>query len=313
MHDRIPLATLPTPLEPLDRLSAELGGPRIWVKRDDLTGLGGGGNKVRKLELLLAAARADGADVVLTAGAVQSNHARLTAAACARLGLACELWLIRRVPGRHAHYERSGNVLLDRLLGAAVHLIPGDEDPEVAAERHADELRAAGRRPYVIPAGGSNALGARGYVACARELLAQAEVELGLVVVAAGSGGTLAGLAAGLGAAGWAGRLVGVSVSAPAAEARARAARIVGELHGAPAATFTVDDRFVGAGYGIPTDAGRAAMCRFARAEGLLLDPVYTAKAAAGRLALAPAATGDVLFVHTGGVPALFAYQEDLP
>ena len=249
MHERIPLATLPTPLEPLDRLSAELGGPRIWVKRDDLTGLGGGGNKVRKLELLLAAARADAADVVLTSGAVQSNHARLTAAACARLGLACELWLNRRVPGRPDHYERSGNLLLDRALGAAVHLIPGDEDPDVAAERHADELRAAGRRPYVIPAGGSNALGARGYVACARELLAQAEVELGLIVVAAGSGGTLAGVAAGLGAAGWTGRLVGVSVSAPAA----------------------------------------------------------------GLLALAPAATGDVLFVHTGGVPALFAYQEDLP
>ena len=255
--------------------------------------------------------------MVLTSGAVQSNHARLTAAACARLGLACELWLNRRVPGRPDHYERSGNLLLDRVLGAAVHLIPGDEDPEVAAERHADELRAAGRRPYVIPAGGSNALGARGYVACARELLAQAEVELGLIVVAAGSGGTLAGLAAGLGAAGWTGRLVGVSVSAPAAEAHARVARIVDELDAGagaePAVSFTVDDRFVGAGYGIPTDAGRAAMRRFARAEGLLLDPVYTAKAAAGLLALAPAATGDVLFVHTGGVPALFAYPEDLP
>jgi D-cysteine desulfhydrase family pyridoxal phosphate-dependent enzyme len=308
---RLPLADLPTPLEPLDRLSAHLGGPRIWIKRDDATGLGGGGNKLRKLEFLLAAALEQGADVVLTSGAVQSNHARLTAAACARVGLSCELWLNRRVPERPARYEHSGNVLLDRLLGARVTLVAGEADPEEAAERRADALRRDGSRPFVIPPGGSNALGARGYVECAGEILAQAQGEFDVIVVATGSGGTLAGLAAGLGAAGWPGRLIGVSVSAPAPVIHARVAGLVTELTDQPA-TFTIDDRFVGSGYGLPTDAGLDAIRLFARTEGVFLDPVYTGKAGAALLALAPGVIGDVLFLHTGGFPALFAYEEEL-
>jgi D-cysteine desulfhydrase family pyridoxal phosphate-dependent enzyme len=310
LASRIRLADLPTPLEPLDRLSAELRGPRVWIKRDDAAGLGGGGNKLRKLEFLLAAARDEGADIVLTSGAVQSNHARLTAAACARLGIACELWLNRRVAGRPAAYERTGNVLLDRLLGARIELVDGDIDPEPAAERRADALRRDGRRPFVIPAGGSNALGALGYVECAREILAQARTDFGAIVVASGSGGTLAGLAAGLGGAGWRGRLVGVSVSAPAAEMHGRVAALVADLPGEPA-VFTIEDRFYGSSYGVPTKAGGDAIRLFARTEGVFLDPVYTGKAAAALIALAPELTGDVLFLHTGGFPALFAHEEE--
>ena len=197
---RVALGFLPTPLLPLDRFSEELGGPRVWMKRDDCTGLATGGNKTRKLEYLLADAQADGADVVITIGAVQSNHARQTAAACAATGLECHLILARSVPWQHPGYERSGNVQLDRILGAKIQLVSPDE---VAAccDVLLAELRAAGRAPYVIPVGGSNATGALGYVRCAQEILEQChalELPLTDIVHASASAGTQSGLVAGL-------------------------------------------------------------------------------------------------------------------
>jgi L-cysteate sulfo-lyase len=324
LGERVTLATLPTPLESLGDGNGDLAGVRLWVKRDDCTGLAGGGNKVRKLEFLMAEAVRAQPDVVLTGGAVQSNHARLTAAACARLGLACELWLNRRVPDRDESYEHTGNTLLDRLLGARVELIPGDVDADEEVARRAEELRAAGSRPYVIPAGGSTALGSRGYVDAAFELLEQARVagvELDAIVVAVGSAGTLAGLSVGLALAGWSGQLVGVSVSTPAPELRARVRALASETAAAlghPEAVHDVeiDDRFIGAGYGVPTPEGLDAVRRLARTRGLLLDPTYTGKAMAGLIARARSGgfrpDAAVLFVHTGGWPALFGYAEEL-
>jgi L-cysteate sulfo-lyase len=320
---RVSLGTLPTPLENLPRFSAELGA-RVWVKRDDCTGLAGGGNKVRKLEFVLDQVLRKQPDIVVTAGAVQSNHARLTAAACARLGLACEVWLNRRVPGRGAGYERTGNALLDRLLGARIEFLPGDVDADAAAARRAEELSEDGTRSYVIPAGASTVVGTRGYVRAAFELLEQADaagVEFDTIVVAAGSCGTLAGLAVGLAAAKWPGRLVGVTVSSPAPEVRARTLELAGETAeslGRPGAVLDVeiDDRFIGPGYGVPTQDGLDAVRWLARTEGLLLDPAYTGKAMAGLIARAASGGFEpgagVLFVHTGGWPALFGYAEDL-
>ena len=322
--ERLPLAHLPTPLEPLERLSRELGGPRIWVKRDDCTGLAAGGNKTRKLEFLLGDALDQGADTVLTAGAVQSNHARQTAAACARLGLRCELFLKDAAPGRGESYGRSGNVLLDRILGAKVRILPGEAIPETAMEERAEALRREGRRPYTIPVGGSNAVGALGYVECARELSAQADgmsLKIDAVVHASASHGTQAGLAVGLARVGAEARLLGVSVGASAPQARANVERIAVatcEHLGSPPrfAEIEVDDRFVGEGYGIPTPEGLAAIRLLARLEGLLLDPVYTGKAMAGIVEAAREgrfeSDENVVFLHTGGWPALFAYNEEL-
>ncbi len=322
--ERLPLAHLPTPLEPLERLSRELGGPRLWVKRDDCTGLAGGGNKTRKLEFLLGDALNRGADTVLTAGAVQSNHARQTAAACARLGLRCELFLKEARPGRGECYRHSGNVLLNRILGAKVHILPGEASAEPAMEERVEALRKEGRRPYTIPVGGSNAVGALGYVECARELSAQADgmgLEIDTVVHASASHGTQAGLAVGLAIAGAEARLLGVSVSGSSRQARANVERLAAatcEHLGSPVrfAQIEVDDRFIGEGYGIPTSEGLAAIRLLARLEGLLLDPVYTGKAMAGIVELVRdgrfGSDENVVFLHTGGWPALFAYQEDL-
>jgi L-cysteate sulfo-lyase len=322
--ERLPLAHLPTPLEPLERLSRELGGPRIWVKRDDCTGLAGGGNKTRKLEFLLGDALDGGADTVMTAGAVQSNHARQTAAACARLGMGCELFLKESVPGRGESYRRSGNVLLDRILGAKVHILPSTSNAETAMEERAVALRKEGRRSYAIPVGGSNAVGALGYVECASELSAQADgmgFVIDTIVHASASHGTPAGLAVGLGVSAPRARLLGVAVSGSAQRARANveliAAATCEHLGSPPRLTeIEVDDRFVGEGYGIPTPEGLAAIRLLARLEGLLLDPVYTGKAMAGLVAMIREGRfsdeQNVVFLHTGGWPALFAYEEEL-
>jgi D-cysteine desulfhydrase family pyridoxal phosphate-dependent enzyme len=308
---RIPLAPPgPTPVEPLDRLAAALGLARgsLWVKRDDLTGLGGGGNKVRKLEHLCAEARAEGCDTLVTGGGRQSNHVRITAAAANRLGLGCRVVLTADRPS-----VPTGNVLLDELLGVDI-VWAGPTDyygAEAAIAAACEAVAAEGGRPYRIPVGGASTTGTLGYVAAAAELADQVP-DLGLVVVADGSGGTHAGLVAGLGDH----RLVlGVDVGtrpdlaervpekAEAAARRAGRPVPVGELR--------LDrDRF-GAGYGAPTAAAREALDLAARLEGLLLDPVYTGKAMAGLVAAAregrigPGTT--VVFVHTGGLPALFA------
>ena len=321
---RIRLAGPPTPIEPLLRLSAHLGGPQLFVKRDDLTRLGLGGNKLRKLEFLLGDALAQGADTVLTVGALQSNHARQTAAACARSGLDCEL-ILRRSSHAGEAYLKSGNLLLDRLFGARLHLLLPQENREMHMAARAEALRAEGRRPYCIPVGGSCGLGNLGYVDCAAEILSQSAelaVRFDAVLVATGSGGTQGGLVVGM-------RLLqGVPVLGIAVEGnrRQQEALVAGQaeetlrLLGMEAADIgtavEVLDDFVGPGYARPTDAMREAVSLAARLEGLVLDPVYTGKAFAGFIALARSGRFDkgqsLLFVHTGGAPGLFGYPESL-
>ncbi len=307
---RLSLAALPTPVQPLPRLSAELGF-RLLVKRDDLTGLAFGGNKTRKLELLLAEAQAQGAEVVLTTGAAQSNHCRQTAAAAARLGLACHLVLMEPP-------KPSGNLLLDGLLGARITWTPRTRRDE-ALQEAAEAERAAGRRPYVVPYGGSNALGAAAYAYALEELLAQGFTP-DAIVFATSSGGTQAGLVAGARLLGFRGRIVGVSVDEPADVLRPRVASLAGEtaaLLGEPAdfrpEDVVVEDAYAAPGYGVLTEAEIRAVLRLARTEGLLVDPVYTGRAMAGLLDLASrgyfAKDETVLFWHTGGTPGLFAAE----
>lgn len=321
---RTRLAHLPTPLEFAPRLTAALGGPDIWIKRDDCTGLGTGGNKTRKLEFLVGEALAQGADTLVTQGAVQSNHVRQTAAAAAKVGLACEVLLERRVPGTPHDYERTGNVLLDRLFGATIHVLdsaPADMNAE--AERHGETLRARGRKPYVIPGGGSNPTGALGYVLCAFEIVAQAN-DLGLVVDrivhGTGSTGTQAGLLAGLAATSAPIPLLGVSVRRPRApqEDAVHALTLatldkLGVTAGCAREHVVVDDRFVGPGYGQPTPEMVEALRLAARTEGLLFDPVYSGKALAGLVALCREGAfrkGEtIIFIHTGGQASLPAYE----
>ena len=315
---RLGLAVLPTPLQPADRLGAALGMEpgALWVKRDDLTGLGGGGNKARKLDYLCADALGAGADVLVTGGGPQSNHVRMTAAAANRLGLDCAVVMAGPRPT-----VSTGNVLLVELFGPQVEWIGLNEGPmdyygiETAIDETADRLAAAGRRPYRMPIGGASAVGALGYVHAAAELRGQAAGLIGgidLVVVAGGSGGTHAGVAAGLGDLAL---VLGVDVGArpdldtqvPAKAAEAAA------LAGLPApqGQVRVDHDRVGDGYGASTEECRQAVLLAARTEGLILDPVYTGKAMAGLIA---ARRDDsirsgtrTVFLHTGGMPALFA------
>ncbi len=319
---RIPLAHLPTPLEPLERLSKTLGGPQLYIKRDDCTGLATGGNKTRKLEFLMGDALGKGADIVLTAGGLQSNHARQTAAAAARCGLACELFL-EAVPGTPAQdYDRNGNLLLDRMLGAAVHRCPSDGSLLENMAARAEELHAEGRKPYVVPVGGSNGIGALGYVDCALELLEQAsdsDLEISHIVMATGSGGTQAGLLAGLRAAGSETSLIGINVSASEADQKAKLQPVLEEafalldLASPPEAAVICDGGHYLPGYGIPSEATLAAVKLVAETEAILLDPVYTGKAMAGLIAMIRAGEltrrDKVVFLHTGGAAGLFAYE----
>lgn len=314
----------PTPIEPLPALSDRLGGPSIFVKRDDLLGLTSGGNKTRKLEFLMAEALAQGADTVITTGAVQSNHCRLTLAAAVKEGLRCRLLLEERVADSYDR-DASGNNMLFRLLGAEqVRVVEGGTDLEAGMAEMAEEVRSEGGKPYVVPGGGSTPLGALGYVSCAEEILAQA-FERGLridhVVCASGSGGTHAGLVAGL----WANRsgipVTGISVRAERTPQEAkildlarRTLRLAGVEDELPAEAVEVVDDYVGPGYSLPTDEMVEAIQLFARTEGVLLDPVYTGKTAAGLVGLVREGRFEpdqnVLFVHTGGSPALYAYQD---
>lgn len=325
-YPRIRLAHLPTPLEFLPRLTEHLGGPNIYVKRDDCTGLATGGNKTRKLEFLMAEAQAQGATAVVTQGAVQSNHARQTAAAAAKLGLACELVFEKRVPDADHAYLHSGNVLLDRMLGARIREVEAGADMEAALADVAEEVREAGGMAYVIPGGGSNPVGALGYVDCAAELVGQANRE-GLVVDhvvhASGSAGTQAGLVVGMKACHADVPVLGICVNAGKAAQEARVlelARRTAEHLGVPGlvgnADVSCNGDYVGAGYGIPTEGMNAALLLLARLEGLLFDPVYSGKALAGLIDLVRqgyfAKSRNVVFIHTGGTAGLFAYEGEL-
>ncbi len=322
---RIRLVHGPTPLEPMRRLGALLGGPNLWIKRDDCTGLAGGGNKTRKLEFLIAEAEAQGCDTVITYGAVQSNHARQTAAAAAWVGMKCEILLERRVPDVADNYETTGNVFLDRLLGAAVAYFPANHDMNAAAEETAERVRAAGGRPYIIPGGGASPTGALGYVSAAQELWYQAhdmDLRIDHIVHATGSGGTQAGLAAGLQMMNSGIALTGISIRAGRAAQEANvfagAEAVAGKLGLSGVidrAAIVVDAGYVGPGYGLSTPEMVEAVTLTARHEGILLDPVYTGKGMAGLIGMIRAGRfepdDNVVFVHTGGSAALFAYEDD--
>lgn len=303
------LAHLPTPVEPMDRLGKALGFEpgALWVKRDDCTGLAGGGNKARKLEYLCAEALAQGCDTLVTGGGPQSNHARMTAAAANKLGMSCTIVLAAD------ESPPVGNVVLDVVLGADIVWAGplGYRATEAAIEAAYARLAADGRRPYMMPIGGATVLGACGYVDGADELIGQVP-DLDLVVVAGGSGGTHAGLVAGLGDHA---NVLGVNVGArkDLAEAVSLKATEAAAMTGRPAprGTVQVDDSCIGEGYGVGTAEGRDAIERTARLEGLILDPVYTGKAMAGLIAARREdrirADQRVVFLHTGGMPALFA------
>lgn len=320
---RIFLAHLPTPLERLDRLTKELGGPEIWIKRDDCTGLSTGGNKTRKLEFLMAEAEAQGADTVITQGATQSNHARQTAAFAAKRGLACHILLEDRTGSNDPNYNTNGNVLLDHLHGATTSRRAGGLDMAAEMEVLADRLRAEGRKPYVIPGGGSNPTGALGYVNCAFELVGQAN-DRGLVidqiVTATGSAGTQAGLVTGLKALNAEIPLLGIGVRAPKEKQEENVfalAQKTAEKLGCPGVVSRGDVvancDYVGQGYGIPRADTLEAIAMFAQLEGILLDPVYSGKGAAGLIDLIRKGQfrkgQRVVFLHTGGAAGLFGYD----
>ena len=313
---RLRFAHLPTPIEPLPRLSAALGGPALWAKRDDQTGLAFGGNKTRKLEYLLAEAQSHGGRTLVTTGASQSNHCRQTAAAAARFGFGCILVLAGSRPE-----GTTGNLLLDSLLGAELVWTEG-EDRQVCLQRTFDKAWSDGRRPYLIPYGGSSPLGAAAYAQGMAEFLSQGQ-DVDRIVFATSSGGTQAGLVAGARIHGFGGRVTGISVDEPAEALRAKVASLAGETASLlghslkfEAGEIEVDDRYLGDGYGVMGEREREAIELFARAEGLLLDPVYTGRAAGGLIDMVR--RGEigrqerVLFWHTGGTPALFAYADRL-
>jgi L-cysteate sulfo-lyase len=310
----------------MPRLSAHLGGPNIYVKRDDCTGLGTGGNKTRKLEFLMADAIEKNADAIITQGAVQSNHARQTAAAAAKLGMQCELVFEKRVAEPSDPYLHSGNVLLDRLFGATTRDVAKGSDMEAEMEKVADELRAAGRNPYIIPGGGSNRIGALGYVDCALELMNQANSEglvIDHVVHATGSAGTQAGLIAALKATNSAIPLLGIGVNAAQEAQEEKVYKLAVETAdyiGAPGCVLRKDVvancDYVGDGYGITTQSMNDAVLLLARLEGLLIDPVYSGKGMAGMIDLVEKGyfgkTGNLVFLHTGGSAGLFGYRDKL-
>jgi L-cysteate sulfo-lyase len=322
----VALACLPTPLEPLPRLSEYLGGPRIFVKRDDQTGLAMGGNKARKLEFLAGHALASGCDTLVTIGGIQSNHARQTAAAAARLGMRCELLLPRVVPRDSVEYEKSGNVLLNQLLGAHMQMLPAEKNTADTLESAAAQLREKGRKPYVIPTGGSTPRGALGYVGALFELLAQIrerDMRVDAIVVPVGSAGTVAGLLAGLVVAKTEIPVVAAAVMGTAKDREAlireltrQVLRLLGRPADAAPRGLVVTDCTLGPGYGLTTKEVIEAVKRTAQLEGLLLDPVYTGKAMAAIFDLVRRKhfkAGDrVVFWHTGGTPALFAYRDVL-
>ena len=323
---RIKLAHLPTALEFLPRLTEHLEGPDIYVKRDDCTGLAGGGNKTRKLEFLMADAIAQGADTIITQGAVQSNHARQTAAAATKLGMRCEILFENRLSDASDDYLNSGNVLLDRLFNATIHNHPKATDMNAAMMEKAKQLTEEGCKPYVIPGGGSNPTGALGYVNCALELLQQAndqQLRIDHLIHATGSAGTQAGLVTGLRGTHSGIPLLGIGVNAdrPTQEQRVydlalETAEFVGASGCVAREDVIANCDYIGGGYGVPTDSMREAVSMLAQLEGLLFDPVYSGKGLAGMIDLIRKgefkAGQNIVFLHTGGSAALWGYRKEL-
>lgn len=318
---KAPLGFFPTPLVELPRLSSALGGPAIFMKRDDQTGLAMGGNKTRKLEFLLGDALARGCDTIITAGAAQSNHCRQTAAAAARSGLECHLVL-----GGQEPETANGNLLLDQLLGCHIHWAGAHRKGEGIEDLYR-QLQNAGRRPYLVPYGGSNELGALAFAAALFELNSQTDVrQFTHIVFASSSGGTQAGLILGQRMLSWNGQLLGIGIDKDEADAPPLHHSILSLVHRTAGLlgmeqTFTAHDvilnhAFLGGGYGVVGDLEREAIALVARTEGILLDPVYTGRAMGGLIHMIR--TGDitdddrVIFWHTGGTPALFAYANNL-
>ena len=320
---RLRFAHLPTPLEPMTNLSRLLGGPNIWVKRDDCTGLAGGGNKTRKLEFLMADAEQQGADTIITQGAVQSNHARQTAAIAAKLGYECYLLLENRTGSDDPDFLANGNVLLDDIYNARLSDFPAGTDMNQEMLGLAEELRAAGKKPYIIPGGGSNRIGALGYVNAAYELVGQCNdqgLKVDHIVHATGSTGTQAGLVTGLTAIHSGIELMGISVRAPKEAQEENVYRLAcetAEFIGSSAALNRSDvvanSDYVGEGYGIPTDGMIEAVEMTARHESILLDPVYSGKGMAGLIDLVRQGFyrrgENIVFIHTGGAQALSGYR----
>jgi L-cysteate sulfo-lyase len=325
-YPRIRLGHFPTPLEFMPNLTRHLGGPNLYIKRDDCTGLATGGNKTRKLEFLLGDALSRGADTLITLGAVQSNHVRQTIAAAARTGLACKVLIEERVPNTTDEYLQSGNVLLDQLMGGDIAArLPAGSDLTGAANELADQLRQAGRKPYLIPGGGSSPVGTLGYVACAQELLSQSfDMGIGIdhVVHATGSTGTQAGLVVGLRAGNSGIPVYGVCVRAPKDEQENHIWKTVQatlDYMGLPATSVERQDivansDYVGQGYGIPTQDMVDALRTVAQHEAILLDPVYSGKAMAGLFDLIGKGHfkkgENIVFIHTGGTAGLFGYSK---
>ena len=320
---RVHLCHQPTALEEMPRLTKALNGPRLWIKRDDCTGLATGGNKTRKLEFLMADALELGADIVVTQGAVQSNHVRQTAAAACKLGIDCYALLERRVPKKSAEYEQTGNVLFDRIFNTKIEFRPAGLDMNAEAKAVSERLKSEGRNAYFIPGGGSNEIGALGYVSTAQELLEQCKamrIHPKLVVLSTGSAGTHAGMIAGFHALKCDIPILGISVRQPEQvqieNVYNLAVKTAAQLTDKPLPRekVIVDDGYVGDGYGIPTETMVQATNMLARNEGILLDPVYSGKGMAGLIGQIQSGQisndGDVIFLHTGGAVSLFAYQD---
>ena len=323
---RVKLAHLPTPLEHMPRLSEHLAGPDIYVKRDDCTGLATGGNKTRKLEFSMGEAMAEGADTIITVGAIQSNHVRQTGAAACKLGMACEVMLEHRIANPSETYTSSGNVFLDRIFGANLREYPAGTDFDAEMEVVAAEVRESGGIPYFVPGGASNTIGALGYVDCGIEMLKQfAEQSLSIdhIVTATGSAGTHAGLAVGLRGSGSDLPILGIGVNAPQDVQEERVYKLAVEtadLVGAPGCVerddIIADCNYIGPGYGEPTESMNEAVLMLARYEGLLFDPVYSGKALAGLIDYIRQGRftqgQNIVFLHTGGSVGLFAYADSL-
>ena len=324
-RSKFPLAHLPTPLEPLTTLSEYLRGPNIFIKRDDCTGLALGGNKTRKLEYLVADALQQDATVLVSEGGLQSNHARQTAAAAVKANLKCALVLDNKVNWPQATYQESGNALLDRLLGAEIHLCESGESRRSKIDNVLEELKQDGQKPYFIPTGGSNAVGGLGYAQCALELDEQAKaqnLDMHYVILASGSGGTQGGFLAGLALLESKTQCIGIDIDKDTDNVK----NAIQTVHQATADLLTVateksknyplilEAGYATPGYGQPNDGMREAVELLAQLEAIILDPVYSGKAMAGLIDMVRTGRFEkndtVVFLHTGGSPALFTYSE---